>query len=247
MSQPPPTPTGGAMIGGHHLSPETLASLRGAAAKTGVDFEFLVAQASLESGFHADIKSSQSSAAGIFQFTSGAWLNMMRDYGAKHGYADLAAEIKPMGHGHLGVADKATLKKILDLRKDVNLSALLAGELAKYNAHHIEAATGRKATAADLHLAHILGPNGAVRFLKAREHNASQIAADVVPAAAKQNRTLFFAHGSGTPQSVATVYRRIQERLAGPMRQVAALNREKLRGALGLEAEAPQVRTDRRA
>ena len=59
-----------ATVGGHTLPPDVLQSIRSASSTTGVDFKFLVAQASLESGFQADVKSKRSSAAGLFQFTS---------------------------------------------------------------------------------------------------------------------------------------------------------------------------------
>lgn len=238
---------GGTTVAGHHLSPEVMTSLREAASKTGVDFDFLVAQASLESGFASGAHAHRSSAAGLFQFTSGTWLRMMHLHGAAYGHEDLVKHIKPNANGSFSVDDPHLEKKILDLRKDVGLSAVMAAEYAKTNASHIEAATGHKASAADLHLAHLLGTSGAVRFLKARDHNAHQSAAAVVPAAARQNRNLFYAHGSRTPQSVATVYQRVQERIDVPMREVAELEHQRLRPAMGLSADAPQVRTDRRA
>jgi hypothetical protein len=238
---------GGTTVAGHHLSPEVMSSLRDAAAKTGVDFDFLVAQASLESGFSSGAHSHRSSAAGLFQFTSGTWLRMMHQHGGAYGHEDLVAHIKAHPNGTYSVTDRHAEKKILDLRQDVGLSAVMAAEYAKTNAGHIEAVTGQKATAADLHLAHLLGTSGAVRFLKAREHNERQSAAAVVPAAARQNPNLFYAHGSKTPQSVATVYQRIQERIDVPLRQVAEVENQPLRPALGLTADAPQARTDRRA
>ncbi len=237
----------GSTLAGQHLSPEVMRSLREAAARTGVDFNFLVAQASLESGFKPEVHARGSSAAGLFQFTGATWLRMMHDHGAAYGHAALADKITQHANGHFVVADKASEKHILDLRQDIGLSALLAGEYAKKNAAQIESAVGHRASAAELHLAHLLGPFGAIRFLKARANNAGQPAAAVVPAAARQNPGLFYAHGSRTPQSVATVYQEIKDRIDVPLRQVAALEQGSLRPALGLTADAPQARTDRRA
>jgi hypothetical protein len=170
----------------------------------------------------------------------------MREHGAKYGYTALAKQVKAQPNGNLGVADRRVEKQILDLRKDVKLSALFAAEYAKDNAGKIEGAIGRKAGPADLHLAHLLGPNGAIRFLKARMHDGKQTAAAVVPTAAKHNPTLFYAEDAGTPQSVAAVYRKIQQRMDGPLKQVAAIENSRLRPALGLvTAAAP--RNDRRA
>ena len=64
-----------AVIAGQRLSPEVMNSLREAASKTGVDFEFLVAQASLESGFRGNVHANRGSASGLFQFTGATWMN----------------------------------------------------------------------------------------------------------------------------------------------------------------------------
>lgn len=209
-------------VGGHTLPPEVLHSLRQASAKTGVDFGFLVAQASVESGFNAEAVAPHSSAAGLFQFTSQTWFQMMRQHGARNGYAELAKAIQVQPNGRLGVADPAVEKQILDLRGNVGVAAVMAAEFAKSNGARLQRALGRSAGAADLHLAHLLGSNGAIRFLKARDAGGEQPAAKLMPAAARQNPQIFYGHGR-TPQSVAAVYRRIEEQISGPMRQVAAL------------------------
>jgi transglycosylase-like protein with SLT domain len=237
----------GAIIAGRHLMPELMQTLRDAAAKTGVDFDFLVAQASVESGFRSKARAARSSAAGIFQFTGSTWLQMMREHGAKYGYADLAAAVKPAANGTVGVADKATQQRILALRQDDRLSALFAAEYAKSNAARLENATGHRATAAELHLAHLLGPNGAVRFLKAHEDDERQAAAKILPAAARHNPALFYGRGGRTAKSVAAVYQKIQEKLDLPLRQVAELETDQLRPALGLSDRLPRTPTDRRA
>ncbi len=234
-------------IAGQRLSPQLMQSLRDAASKTGVDYEFLVAQASVESNFLGKAHASRSSAAGLFQFTGATWLRMMRDHGAQYGYADLAKQVKLAPNGSVAVADKETEARILALRQDDRLSALFAAEYAKANGTLLESVTGHKANAAELHLAHLLGPNGAIRFLKAHEDNERQPAAKVLPAAARQNPALFYARGGRTAKSVAAVYQKIQDRLDVPLRQVAEFESEQLRPALGLSDKLPRTRTDRRA
>ena len=240
-------PQFGTVIAGQKLSPDVMSSIRDAASKTGVDFNFLVAQASVESGFRGNAHAAKSSAAGLFQFTGSTWLRMMHDHGAQYGRADLAKSVKLNSQGAPVVTDKQTEREILALRGDNHLSAVFAAEYAKANGVRIQAATGHKATAAELHLAHLLGPNGAVRFLKAHDVNGGQSAAKVAPAAARQNPELFYSRGSRSPESVATVYRNIQEKLNVPMRQVAELEKAPLRPALGLSDNLPRTRTDRRA
>lgn len=160
----------GVMLAGRPLSPEIINSLKQASAATGVDFDFLVAQASAESGLRGAVHARQrhSSASGLFQFTAQTWLQMMHDHGAEYGHGDLAARIAPAANGHLGVSDRATEKQILDLRKDVKLAGIMAAELAKQNASALQSAFHRKANPAELHLAHLLGATGAIRFLRAR-------------------------------------------------------------------------------
>src|SRR6185437_12931553 len=241
------SPQFGTVIAGQRLSPEVMNSIREAASKTGVDFDFLVAQASLESGFRGNVHAHRSSATGLFQFTGGTWLRMMHDHGAKYGYADLAKSIKLNSQGAAVVSDKQTERRILELRGNDRLSALMAGEYANVNGNRLEAVTGHKATPAELHLAHLLGPNGAIKFIKAHDINGSQSAAKIAPAAARQNPSLFYSRGSNTARSVATVYRDIQKKLDVPLHQVAELENAALRPALGLSDKLPRPRTDRRA
>ncbi len=233
------------------LPNDVLQSLRDASTKTGVDFDYLVSQAGFESGFRGNAHAAKGSAMGLFQFTGGTWLKMMHDHGAKYGHADLAKRLNVTRNGAVVAADKETEKRVLDLRHDNHLSSLFAAEYAKTNGAKLEAATGHKPSVAELHLAHLLGPHGAVRFIKAQDVNEKQNAAKVFPAAARQNPGLFYAHGTRNAQSVAAVYQKIQARLDVPERQVASVPKEALRPALGLglsdNVPTTRPRTDRRA
>ena len=236
----------GMVVAGHRLSPEIMQSLKEASAKTGIDFDFLVAQATAESGLRGEVRARQrhSSAAGLFQFNEQTWMEMVRQHGAKYGIGDLAARITTLADGHLGTTDRALDYKILDLRKDVRLSAMFAGELAKHNAAALQKALHRKADAADLHLAHLLGTTGAIRFLRAREADAAQSAAAVLPAAARQNPQLFFERGGDhTPKSVAAVYGKIKAKIETPLKQLSGANlTDGLRPGAGLTDAIPRKR-----
>jgi hypothetical protein len=236
-------------VTGHRLSPETRDSLKEASRRTGVDFDFLLAQATVESGLRGGVQARQrhSSAAGLFQFTAQTWLQMMRDHGAEFGEGELAGRITTLADGRLGVPDRATEGKILDLRKDVKLAAMMAGEFAKQNRQALQRALHRPASPAELHLAHLLGATGAIRLLRARAADATQPAAEVVPAAAKQNPQLFFARGDHTPHTVAAVYGKIKARIETPLKQIAAAGRQAsvadgLRPGRGLTDALPKKR-----
>lgn len=237
----------GMMVTGHRLSPEIMQSLKEASATTGVDFDFLVAQATAESGLRGAVHARQrhSSAAGLFQFNEQTWMEMVRQHGGKYGIGDLAARVTTLADGRLGTTDRALDNKILDLRKDVRLSAIFAGELAKHNAAALQKALHRKADAADLHTAHLLGTTGAIRFLRAREADAAQPAADVLPAAARQNPQLFFERGDRTPKTVAAVYGKIKAKIETPLKQLASSSTsvtDGLRPRAGLTDALPKKR-----
>ena len=242
----------GLLVAGHRLSPEVIDSIKAASASTGVDFDFLVAQASVESGLRGNVRSHQphSTAAGLFQFNAQTWLRMMRDHGAEHGHGGLAAQITLRANGHLGIVDRAAEKQLLDLRQDTRLSAIMAGELARQNGQALQKALHRKAQPTELHLAHLLGATGAIRFLRARSADATQSAAGVVPAAAKQNPQLFFDRGDHTPSTVAAVYGKIKNRIETPLKQLAAATRsvavaDRLRPGPGLTDALPRKRGER--
>src|SRR5262245_64306489 len=95
-----------------------MAALRSASAATGADFGYLVKTAQRESNFDPTAKASTSSATGLFQFTSETWLNVLERYGQQH-------EVKSEG---------LTREQLLAMRSDPDLSARMAGELAKENA-----------------------------------------------------------------------------------------------------------------
>jgi len=235
----------GMVVTGHRLSPEIMQSLKEASAKTGVDFDFLVAQATAESGLRGEVRARQrhSSAAGLFQFNEQTWMEMVRQHGGKYGLGDLAARITTLADGHLGTTDRALDNKILDLRKDVRLSAFFAGELAKHNAVALQKALHRKADAADLHVAHLLGTTGAIRFLRAKEADAAQPAAAILPAAARQNPQLFFERGGHTPKTVAAVYGKIKAKIETPLKQLSSTNvTDGLRPGAGLTDAMPKKR-----
>ncbi len=196
------------LVGGYRIDHKVLSSIQDASRKTGVSFSFLMAQAGRESAFNAQAANRRSSASGLYQFTNGTWLEVIKKHGADHGYADLAAAIKVNADGDHEVSDPAVFKRIQDLRRDPGLAAVMAGEYANDNRAVLEVRMGRKVNSADLYLAHFLGPQGATHFLKAMETNPNRPAANFVPTAAQVNPRVFNIHGR--PADLSTVYGRIR-------------------------------------
>jgi hypothetical protein len=199
-----------------------LSNIQAASKNTGVSFGYLMAQAGKESAFEAGAGSHVSSAAGLFQFTKSTWLHLIKTHGDDHGMADLAAQIQRVGKGDYTVHDSKARQHILDLRRDPQISALMAGEYAKDNKSWLEHKLGRSVDSTDLYMAHFLGPGGAAKVLKAKDVDPSQAAAELLPQAAHKNPSVFY-DTNHSPRSVAAVYERIHHAIDRPTKHYALL------------------------
>ncbi len=205
------------------IDPAVLHSIRQASAATSTDFGLLMAQAAQESGFHADAKSSTSSAAGLFQFVDSTWLDLVHRFGAKYGVGQMAQQITEDGNGKPSVSDPGLRKKILALRNDPALSAALAGEYTRLNQTQVEQALGHKLQRADLYMAHFLGASGATAFLKAVETKGNTVAADLLPEAAAANRAVFYDARTGKPRTVGQIYQSLASKIDTEANALAGL------------------------
>jgi hypothetical protein len=180
------------------IGAEVHAAIARAAQATGVNFSYLLAQARLESSLDPAANAGTSSAAGLYQFTRGTWLQTLEKHGAAHGagWADAA-----INQGRIG--DPALRQQVLALRHDPDLSARMAAELARDNRAALLPVLGREPDASELYLAHFLGAGGASQFLTALSADPSQSAAALLPEAAAANRSIFYA--GGEPRSVGAV------------------------------------------
>jgi hypothetical protein len=181
-----------------------------AADRTGVDPVYMMALADKESSFIPANKASTSSAEGLFQFISSTWLEVVRSFGSKHGLETEAAAIRKV-KGKLSVADADMRDRILRLRRDPYLSALMAGEMMKRDRTQIERRLGRRINRSEFYLAHFLGADSAGKLMALVDDKPQQSASKVFPAAAKANKALFFAKNGGKTRhlSVAEVYEKI--------------------------------------
>ena len=163
------------------------AAIQRAAAATGVDFSLLVETARRESALNPNARAGTSSATGLFQFIDSTWLDMVARHGAEHGLGQQAAALRQG-------ADGATRRDILALRNDPEISARMAGELARENANTLQARLGRAPNAGELYAAHVMGSGGALRLIEAAAHGAPSAAA-IFPREAAANRGLFYVDG----------------------------------------------------
>ncbi len=175
--------------------PQVHAAIRDAAAATDTDFDYLLAQARVESALNPAARARTSSAAGLFQFTQGTWLETLKEHGAQHGYGWAADAISTSG-GRARVSDPGMRTAIMNLRFDPAAASLMAGEFAGDNAAFLERSIGRTPDSTELYLAHFLGAEGARQFITAHDADPSANAAALFPQAAGANRGVFYAGGA---------------------------------------------------
>ena len=187
-------------------------AIAASARRTGVDFDYLMGQARVESGMNPDAKAGTSSATGLYQFIDQSWLGVVEKHGEKHGLGWATNAIQRDTRGRYRVADPETRQSILALRKNPEVAALMAGEFAADNRAYLEGNLGRQAAPVDLYLAHFLGPEGARQFLSAHDANPQAAAAPQFGRAAGANRNIFYDR-SGNPRSFADIRGRFADKL----------------------------------
>ncbi len=188
-------------------------AIQNASAKTGVDFDYLVKQARVESSMNPNAKAKTSSATGLYQFIDQTWLREIKTHGAEHGYGKYADAIKQNSSGEYYVPNPATKRAILNLRKDPQASSLMAAELAMENHSFLSETTGIKPSGTDLYMAHFLGAQGASNFITSMKKNPWAPAASFFPEAARSNKGVFYAQGR--PLSLQQVYNKFDTKFSG--------------------------------
>jgi hypothetical protein len=188
-----------------------IAAVQKAAARTGADFAYLMEKASAESGFDPKAASPRSSATGLFQFIESTWLKMVKDHGAQFGLGRFASQIE-IRDGKPCVDDCKVKDQILALRKNPEISALMAGAYSKENQGYLERHIDGKVGDTELYLAHFLGAGSAARFLNARAEDGNAPAARLFPHAARANRGVFFDAATHKARTLDQVYALIADK-----------------------------------
>jgi hypothetical protein len=198
-------------------SPSTLIRVQNAVGSasqaTGVDFNFLMNQARIESSLNPSARASTSSATGLFQFTRQSWLATVKQHGAEHGLGWAANAIQQGQGGNYRITDPALAKQIFNLREQPEAASAMAAEFATDNGAYLTDALGRAPEPVDLYLAHFLGAAGAAQFLKAHDANPDAAAAPELPKAAAANRGIFY--GPQGPRSFTEIRARFAAKLSG--------------------------------
>jgi hypothetical protein len=166
-----------------------------AARDIGVDAGYLTAVAAKESSFDPAARAEGTTALGLYQFTTDTWLRVVKVFGARHGLAAEARQITVARDGGVAMPDDAARAKLLALRTDERLSALMAAELARDNAARLARLLDRDVTPAETYIAHFLGLAQAARLIVAADATPRRAGAALLPAAATHNAGIFSPDG----------------------------------------------------
>lgn len=187
-----------------------LAAIRLASLRTGVDFSYLMELAAIESNFRADAVNPASQATGLYQFRDTTWLDAVHTWGRLYGLGDYAGRIeyvtdaRNISQPEIGDADVHA--RLLALRNNPRLSALLAAEMAGRNRQHLSSSLSREPGRTDLYLSHFFGARGALAFLEALAESPGRVASELFPGPASRNRSIFINKAS-KPRTVQEIYR----------------------------------------
>lgn len=192
---------------------EIAGTIKQAANKTGTSFEYLVSAAKIESNLNPTAAAPTSSARGLYQFIEQTWLGTVKEAGAKFGYGKYAEAITRTSSGRYEVSDPAARSEILKLRNDPAANAAMAGVLTQSNSFKLVGEIGRRPTDGELYMAHFMGVRGASRLINNAENNPNATAANLFPAAASANRSIFYDRG-GRARTVSEVYSVLDTRYA---------------------------------
>jgi hypothetical protein len=185
-------------FGEYEVSQHIASEILRAATDTRFPADTLFAIAEKESSFDINNRPSKGSALGLMQFLDQSWLEVVKKYGGEFGLGDEAEMIliRPDGKRELHyVEDDAEEDRILELRRDPYLSAVLAAKNLLAAKERIEARLETIMDERDLYLPHFLGTNGAAKLLSSAEEKPAAKASKFFPKAARFNGSMFKAKG----------------------------------------------------
>jgi hypothetical protein len=194
-----------------------------------------MAVADKESSFSTAVRAKTSSAEGLYQFIEQTWFGTLREFGEKHGYGKEAQAIVRNPNNRFTVADAAERERILDLRREPYLAALMAGEMLRRDTLRIEAKIGRHLTGGEIYLVHFLGPDGAQTFIAQFGADPDKEAAALLPKPAEANKSIFYDKEGGL--SVAEVKDKFEKMISSRLDRYREVRR--------LTASAAPVRPTR--
>lgn len=151
----------------------------------GIDPSYYDRTAKAESNGNPNAKNSQSSARGLFQFTTGTWRAVVGRYG--------------LGYSDNDRFDKYKSKEVMEYFTKEN-----ADQLKNY---------GIEPNNTDLYTAHFMGVGGAHKLLSAQRENPNQSVYSVATSAQINANKTIFLNKNGSPKTVGEVYQILGDKI----------------------------------
>lgn len=205
---------------------------RQVAGLSGHSLATILAQATQESGMDVRARSSTSTAAGPFQFLEKTWLLLFQRWGSAYGLGDLARQVH-VQNGIPSVKDPEVRKKILDLRHDVDVSSGMAARYLAEGREKLASRLGRPVSETESRIAYVMGVAGATKLLRAAASGDATPAAEILPAAARANKPLFYNRADGRALTAQETVTRLARKMESDQRAMFA--------AIDKAAERPAV------
>lgn len=202
----------GAALANSPAAGQVVLAAQQVAGLSGHSFTAILAQATQESGLDPAARNRSSSAAGPFQFLERTWLDLFRRHGAAYGQGELASAIQSR-NGIPSVKDPAVRRQILALRHDVDLSAGMAARYLSEGRDRLEERLKRPVSETESRIAYVLGVGGAAKLIRAAESSPRAAAAELLPAAARSNRGLFYDRATGRELTASETVARLTRRM----------------------------------
>ena len=194
-------------------SEEVRRAIRDAARSVRIDERYLIRVAAKESAFDPLARAQRTTATGLYQFTEDTWLRAVKVFGGKHGLSDYARQITIREGGEISISNAGDRPKLLQLRSDPRLSALMAAELGRDNKARLEQMLGRAVTPAETYIAHFLGVRRAARMIGVAHSAPHTTGARLFPDAAITNPHVFSPAGQAA--SVGAILSKIDDDFGG--------------------------------
>ncbi|GGC55318.1 transglycosylase SLT domain-containing protein [Chelatococcus reniformis] len=206
----PPDPSETLRFGSVAVRRDVVETVWRAGSRTEVDPVYLMALADKESSFSAHAKAPTSSAEGMFQFIDKTWLRAVKEFGPIHGLGEEAAKIEVLDDKIK--VEPAERERILAIRRDPYLSAVMAAELLKRDRADVSTRIGRDLSKPEYYLCHFLGFEQAARFMQLLNDSPEDNAAKAFPSAARANTNLFYTREKKRKlrgKTIAEVYQKL--------------------------------------
>lgn len=154
---------------------------------------------------------------GPLRFTERTWLRALHENPQQA--EDLAARVFVTSGGRFYVPVASDRRRILEARNDASLAARLARANAERNAVRMRNALDRMPAASDLYIAHVFGPETAVRLVKVVGKAPDMALKKAFPGLSASLPEL--GRGAAGPITVGQFYRLLSGALREPPRLVA--------------------------